>query len=74
MITAAPLVPGLLQTADYARAIHRAYPHQDDEATIERWLTVRTKRQARLTSSDPVTYWVVLNEAVLLRPVGAKRS
>jgi Domain of unknown function (DUF5753) len=57
------LVPGLLQTADYARAIRRADLH-DDEATTEGWLTVRTKRQARLTGADPVTYWVVLNEAV----------
>ena len=65
------LVPGLLQTADYARAIRRAYLHHDDEET-ERWLAVRAKRQARLTGPDPVTYWVVLNEAVLLRSVGSK--
>ena len=66
------LVPGLLQTADYARALRRAYLHQDDEQTTERWLAVRSKRQARLTGPDPATYWVVLNEAVLLRPVGGE--
>jgi len=64
------LVPGLLQTVDYAKAIRRAYLHPDDEQT-ERWLAVRAKRQARLTSPDQASYWVVLNEAVLLRSVGS---
>lgn len=66
------LVPGLLQTVDYARGVRRAYLHNDDEETTERWLAVRTKRQARLTGTDPLTYWVVLNEAVLRRPVGGQ--
>ncbi|MBI3689034.1 MAG: helix-turn-helix domain-containing protein [Actinobacteria bacterium] len=66
------LVPGLLQTEEYARAVRRAYLHNDDEGTTERWLAVRSKRQARLTGDDRLTYWVVLNEAVLHRPVGGQ--
>src|SRR5262249_30518339 len=47
------LVSGLLQTADYASALRRAYLHHDDQQTTERWLAVRTKRQARLIGPRP---------------------
>jgi transcriptional regulator with XRE-family HTH domain len=66
------LVPGLLQTEEYAHAIRRAYLYDDDEETTERWLAVRTKRQERLTGAAPLTYWVVLNEAVIHRLVGSE--
>jgi hypothetical protein len=68
----AELVPGLLQTEDYARAIRRAVLLTDTDETAERWLAVRSQRQARLRDDHPVTYWVVLNEAVLARPVGGR--
>jgi hypothetical protein len=66
----AELVPGLLQTEDYARAIRRAVLLTDTDETADRWLAVRSQRQARLRDDHPLTYWVVLNEAVLARPVG----
>lgn len=66
----AELVPGLLQTADYARAIRRAALLPDSDQTAERWLAVRNQRQSRLRGRDPLDCRVVLNEAVLRRPVG----
>jgi transcriptional regulator with XRE-family HTH domain len=66
----AELVPGLLQTEDYARAVRTAALLADTEETAERWLAVRSQRQARLRGDKPLTYWAVVNEAVLRRVVG----
>jgi transcriptional regulator with XRE-family HTH domain len=64
------VVPGLLQTEDYARAmIHAARP-DIDEAEVEKRVRVRIGRQSLLTQDDPLDLWVVLDEAVLRRPVG----
>jgi transcriptional regulator with XRE-family HTH domain len=64
------LVPGLLQTADYARALLRVLLPGEDSEEIERRVQLRLKRQAQLTQDDPPTLWVVLDEAALWRPVG----
>ncbi|HEX6527658.1 MAG TPA: helix-turn-helix transcriptional regulator [Streptosporangiaceae bacterium] len=63
------LVPGLFQTEAYARAIMSTAPAADNEEA-DRQITVRMERQKRLTASDPLTVWQVLNEAVIRRPVG----
>lgn len=65
------LVPGLLQTADYFRAVlHGEAPTRDD-AEIERQVQIRRARQALITrDADPAALHVVLNEAVVRRPVG----
>lgn len=61
------LVPGLLQTADYARAVVRAgHPNAVDEE-VERRVELRMRRQQH---DSPPHLWVVLDEAVLRRPVG----
>ena len=64
------VVPGLLQTGEYARAMIRAARPDIDEAEIDRRVRVRNSRQSLLTQDDPVHVWVVLDEAVLRRPVG----
>ncbi|ONM48468.1 helix-turn-helix domain-containing protein [Nocardia donostiensis] len=66
------LVPGLLQTADYARTLIRTgYPNGTD-AEIERRVQLRVKRQALLKRSiRPVRYDAVLQEAVLRRVIGS---
>ncbi|MGH3771098.1 MAG: helix-turn-helix domain-containing protein [Pseudonocardiaceae bacterium] len=65
------LVPGLLQTEDYARTVIRADKPGVDDAEIERRVHVRIARQALLTRvTDPPVLDVVLNEAILHRPVG----
>jgi transcriptional regulator with XRE-family HTH domain len=66
----AQLVPGLLQTPDYARAITRAASSGLDDYEVDRRVTVRMERQRRLSEHDPLTLWVVLDEAVLRRQVG----
>jgi transcriptional regulator with XRE-family HTH domain len=67
----AQLVPGLLQTEGYMRAILRAglmTASQRDE--IDRFVEVRKARQALLGQEPPVALWAVLDEAVLRRRVG----
>ncbi len=67
------LVPGLLQTADYARTLIRADNPGVDEEEIERRVQLRIARKALLTRvTDPPTLDIVLNEAILRRPVGGK--
>lgn len=64
------MVPGLLQTSDYARASLRAVRVYDDPDDLERLVELRIKRQELLTRRDPMVVWAVLDEAVLRRPVG----
>nr|MDT0663687.1 helix-turn-helix transcriptional regulator [Micromonospora sp. DSM 115978] len=64
------LVHGLLQTAEYARHIIRAADPGPGEEEIERKVSLRLDRQARLVSDNPPRLWVVLDEAVLRRTVG----
>ena len=67
------LIPGLLQTADYARALIRTGHPSGSATEIERRVQLRIKRQALLKRSiRPVQYDVVLHEAVLLRAVGSR--
>lgn len=64
------LIPGLLQTEAYARAVFRAYRPTATEAVIDELVEARLER-ARLLD-DPATpmVWTVLDEAVLRRRVG----
>jgi transcriptional regulator with XRE-family HTH domain len=68
----AELVPGIMQTEGYIRAIMStaADPKTDEE--IENTITVRKARQARLMEENPPEVWLVLNEAVIRRPVGGR--
>jgi transcriptional regulator with XRE-family HTH domain len=66
-----PLVmPGLLQTEDYARAVLRAAPHAGSSAEIDRQVALRMERQAMLGQAIPPDLWVVLSESVLRVHVG----
>jgi transcriptional regulator with XRE-family HTH domain len=67
------LVPGLLQTEEYARAIIRAGNPDEDENEIGRRVRLRIARQALLArATEPPTLRVVLNEAVLRRTTGGE--
>lgn len=66
------LVPGLLQTEAYAREVLRAIP-TDAAEDIERRVEFRMKRQEYLTEAQPPRLWVVLDEAVVQRPVGGRQ-
>ncbi len=64
------LIPGLLQTEAYARAVLQAIRLDAKPGDVERRLELRIHRQELLTSEHAPEYWVVLDEAVVLRQVG----
>jgi transcriptional regulator with XRE-family HTH domain len=64
------LVPGLLQTPDYARAVALASKPDSTVAELDKQVELRRQRQQRIVNDDPPTMHAVLNEAVLLRKVG----
>jgi transcriptional regulator with XRE-family HTH domain len=63
------LIPGLLQTEEYARAVIAAGMVNSPRADIERQVALRMERQ-RLTITSPPKVWAVLDEAALRREVG----
>jgi hypothetical protein len=68
------LVPGLLQTEAYARAVLQAIRPDRRAGDIERRLRLRMTRQALLTGEKAPRYWVVLDESVLRRTVGGAKA
>lgn len=60
----------LLQSEEYAIAMIRAARSGDTDLEIEQRVHVRMARQSLLTQDDPIDLRVVLDEAVLSRPVG----
>src|ERR1017187_7332910 len=65
------LIPGLLQTADYARAMIRGGARELDRDEIERRVEVRLSRQQVLVTEDRPRLWAVIDEAVIRRVVGS---
>ncbi|HEV7934114.1 MAG TPA: helix-turn-helix transcriptional regulator [Actinomadura sp.] len=66
----AMVVPGLLQTREYAQAVIRAADPSKPQARIELWAEFRLNRQQVLTGDEPLRLSVILDEAVLHRAVG----
>lgn len=64
------LVPGLLQTPAYVRAVALANRPEATDADLQRSVDLRHDRQQRIRGDHPVHYHAVINEAVLLRSVG----
>lgn len=63
------LIPGLLQTEGYARALFEASElNAPDE--VESAVAIRRSRQEVLRGDNPPQYWAVLSEAALYRMVG----
>lgn len=60
------LVPGLVQTPAYARAVLRAGRPDN----LEDLVTARMERQRILTREKPARLWLVINESVLRTTVG----
>ncbi|MFZ4153705.1 helix-turn-helix domain-containing protein [Streptomyces pseudogriseolus] len=67
---AAHVVPGLLQTEDYARAVLKVGRTLSSEEQLRERVALRMGRQERLSAPDRPELWAVLDEAVLRRPVG----
>lgn len=69
------LIPGLLQTADYSRAVIGSGPFVQDEEDIETLVDVRQRRQrVLLTEDDPVEYAGVITMAALMYETGGRRT
>jgi transcriptional regulator with XRE-family HTH domain len=66
----AMLIPGLLQTEEYIRALIREGAPCMPASEAERRVAVRMARKALLTDEHPPDLWVVLDEGALRRPVG----
>ncbi|MFB0632128.1 helix-turn-helix domain-containing protein [Streptomyces sp. AB3(2024)] len=64
------VVPGLLQTPEYARAVTRAALGGLPEPKVDALVDVRLARQAVLRSDPPLELSAVLDEAVLRRQIG----
>jgi transcriptional regulator with XRE-family HTH domain len=64
------LIPGLLQTEDYARAVIRAGMMNSPSEDVERRVALVMARQPAVTRDDPPKIWAVLDEAALRRRVG----
>ncbi|MFD9421171.1 MULTISPECIES: helix-turn-helix transcriptional regulator [unclassified Streptomyces] len=64
------LVPGLLQTAEYGRAVTVASRAWQTPEEIDQFVEVRLARQERLTDEAPIKFWAVLAEGVLRQQVG----
>lgn len=66
------IVPELLQTPDYARGLlDIACPGASDDLGHAELLE---RRQRRLTGSDPLRLWVLLEQSVLRRQIGSTRA
>ncbi|MEU9886853.1 helix-turn-helix transcriptional regulator [Sphaerisporangium sp. NPDC051011] len=63
------LVPGLLQTPDYVRAIFLGKAGMTSEA-IDKVVEARIDRQAIFRGDHPPRMWAVLDEGVFQRPIG----
>jgi len=64
------VVPDLLQTADYAREILKAWDPSASRERVERVLRTRMERQRRLTDDPAVALCAVVTEAVLRQAIG----
>jgi transcriptional regulator with XRE-family HTH domain len=66
----AQLVPGLLQTEDYARAIAAASLVAETQDEREQYVQARLTRQQILTRDAPLQFWAILSEGALRQLVG----
>jgi transcriptional regulator with XRE-family HTH domain len=67
------LVPGLLQTEDYARAVIRGAQLDESSEEAESRIALRMARQTLLTRADAPRLWAVVDEAALRRPIGGPK-
>ncbi|WP_436786579.1 helix-turn-helix domain-containing protein [Yinghuangia sp. YIM S10712] len=68
----AQLIPGLLQTPEYGRAVTVASRAWQTPEEIQQFVEVRLARQERLTGESPLELWAILTEGVLRQQVGGK--
>ncbi|WP_328676673.1 helix-turn-helix domain-containing protein [Streptomyces sp. NBC_00322] len=68
------IVPGLLQTREYAQAVIEGMWPEATPSEIDKRIQIRLKRQDRLTDPvNPLRFWAVIDEALLRRVVGNRQ-
>jgi Domain of unknown function (DUF5753) len=65
------VIPGILQTTDYAGALMRRRPGELPTETIDQRVDIRMARQQVLTGDDPARLRAVIDEAALRRDAGS---
>ncbi|MFD8566322.1 Scr1 family TA system antitoxin-like transcriptional regulator [Streptomyces sp. NPDC059639] len=68
------VIPGLLQTPDYARAITLASNPLATEEYVEATVTARLERVHILDDATRPVYWSILHETALCVPVGGQAA
>ena len=68
------LVPGLLQTSDYARALFKAWRSAGSDEELDQLVSARIERQAIFEGSKPPSLWAVIDEGVLTRCIGSAQT
>ncbi|MDT0379355.1 XRE family transcriptional regulator [Streptomyces sp. RKND-216] len=67
------IVPGLMQTRDYAQAVISGMWPEATAAEVDKRVQVRLKRQDRLSDpNEALRFWAVIDEALLRRVVGSR--
>ncbi|MFD3654848.1 helix-turn-helix domain-containing protein [Streptomyces sp. NPDC058620] len=68
------VVPGLLQTRQYAEALINGALPESAPSDIEKRVSVRARRQDRINAAEhPLRLWAVIDESALHRMVGGKQ-
>ena len=67
------LIPGLLQTEDYARAVFEAWRSVDGEGDTDTDVDARLARQAIFDRPSPPSFGAVIDESVLYRCIGGPK-
>lgn len=68
------VIPGLLQTEEYARQTFRGGPRELDHEEVERRVQVRMERQRILATEDRPRLWAMIDEAAIRRVTGSPRT
>ncbi|MEO7194769.1 MAG: helix-turn-helix transcriptional regulator [Pseudonocardiaceae bacterium] len=64
------VVPGLLQTAEYTRAVIQGVAPTISDAELDNLVAARMARQALLTRASAPQFFAVVDEGALRRPIG----
>jgi hypothetical protein len=67
------LIPGLLQTEDYARAVFEAWRSVDGDGDTDTDVDARLARQAIFDRPSPPSFGAVIDESVLYRGIGGPK-
>ncbi|WP_328377364.1 helix-turn-helix transcriptional regulator [Streptomyces sp. NBC_00440] len=69
----ASLIPGLLQTEEYSRAVFREHAPNHDNKELDKAVVIRRARAALLEKPSRPVFWCLLDESALRRRVGGPK-